>query len=74
MALRNDADIICRHSVQLFVHPRYLIYLILYIVELLLYLRLAILQPSDGVVGIIDGFLHRRQPTDIHANLIDLLI
>jgi len=57
-----------------FVHPRYLTYLILHIVELLLYLRLAILQPSDGVVGIIDGFLQRRQPTDIHAHLIDLLI
>jgi len=50
-------------AVQLFVHPRYLIYL---------YLRLAVLQPSDGVVGIIDGLLHRWQPTDIHANLIDL--
>lgn len=69
----TNTDIVCRHSVELFVHPRYLIYLILRIVELLLYLRLAVLQPSDGVVGIIDNPLHRWQPTDIHANLIDLL-
>jgi hypothetical protein len=42
----TNTDIICRHPIQLFVHPRYLIYLILRIVELLLYLRLAVLQPS----------------------------
>ena len=58
----TNTDIICRRSIQLFVHPRYLIYSILRIVELLLYLRLAVLQSSDGVVGIIDGLLHRWQP------------
>lgn len=68
MGKLTNTHIVCRHSVQLFVHPRYLIYLILRIVELLLYLCLAVLQPSDGVVGIIDNLLHRWQPTNIHAN------